>query len=115
MKQSVCARSATGIGTPKVWGNTISLAKPQSSIAMAALGLPKARRRRSTQTKPSCIAVPAVVVMPNATVSEPDSFASRLSVSAMVSSASSHPIRSQPGSASPLGRVRFSGWSSRSG
>ena len=98
-----------GIGTPKVWGNIISLAKPQSSIAIAALGLPKTRRRRSTQGKPSCIAVPAVVVMPNATVSGPDSFASRVSVPAIVSSASSQPMRCQPGSVSPFGRVRFSG------
>ena len=37
------------------------------------------------------------------------------SLAAAVSSASAHVIRCQPGSPSPFGRVRFRGWSSRSG
>ena len=51
----------------------------------------------------------------NTTLSGPCSAAMRRRLAATVSSASSQLIRCQPGSASPFGRVRFSGWSSRSG
>ena len=59
--------------------------------------------------------VPLGVVIANATPSGPSSSAMRSSFEAARSSASSQPMRTQPGSGSPLGRVRLRGCSSRSG
>ena len=58
--------------------------------------------------------MPAEVVTAKATASGPLSAAIRRNAVAVSSSASSQPMRRQPGSASPFGRVRRSGYSSRS-
>ena len=50
-----------------------------------------------------------------ATLSGPSRSASRRRLAAVISSASSQPIRCQPGSGSPFGRVRLRGYRSRSG
>ena len=60
------------------------------------------------------MAVPLGVVSAKATLSGPLSAAIRVICAAMVSSASSQLILTQPGSTSSLGRVRFIGYSSRS-
>src|SRR5712692_7998756 len=79
------------------------------------LGLPKRRMSRSTQARPSDIAVPAAVVTAKATASGPFRAATFRICSAVQSSASSRLMRTQPGSGSPFGRVRRRGWRSRSG
>src|SRR5690242_7350484 len=86
----------------------------QISIELQLLGEPKALISRSTQGCASDRAVPELVVTPNATASGPLSAAMRRNAAAVVSSASSQEIRCQPGSGSPLGRVRRRGYSSRS-
>jgi hypothetical protein len=78
-------------------------------------GLPNARRRRISQSIASDIAEVEGEVALNTTDSGPWSRASPRSRSAIVSSASSQVTRRQPGSPAPLGFVRLSGWSSRSG
>ncbi len=82
---------------------------------MARFGLPKARIKRWIQGNESSIADVDGETTLNTTLSGPCCAASRRSPVAVSSSASSQLIRCQPGSGSPFGRVRFSGWSSRSG
>src|SRR5215470_15284073 len=89
--------------------------QPHSSMYPTRLGLPKARRSRSTQSIESDIADVEGEALPNTTASGPDSAAIAVSRDAMVASASSQLRRSQPGSAAPFGAVRRSGYSSRSG
>src|SRR5215475_12627789 len=89
--------------------------QPHSSMYPTRLGLPKARRSRSTQSIESDMADVEGEALPNTTASGPDSAAIAVSRDAMVASASSQPRRSQPGSAAPFGVVRRSGYSSRSG
>ncbi len=79
------------------------------------LGLPKVRMSRLIHGKPSETAVPAGVVTAKATASGPSRSASARMRPAVQSSASSHVMRTQPGSGSLRGRVRRIGWSSRSG
>src|SRR3954454_12819375 len=86
----------------------------QISIELQLFGEPKALISRSTQGWASERAVPEVVVTPNATASGPLSAAMRRSAAAVVSSASFQEIRCQPGSGSPFGLVRRTGYSSRS-
>jgi len=86
----------------------------QISTELQLFGEPKALISRSTQGCASESAVPALVVTPKATASGPLSAAMRDSAGAVSSSASSQEIRCQPGSGSPFGRVRRTGWSSRS-
>ena len=73
------------------------------------------RTSRLIHGKPSETAVPAGVVSANATASGPCRSATSRMRAAVQSSASSQPIRTQPASGSPFGRVRRIGWSSRSG
>src|SRR4051812_20153736 len=86
----------------------------QISIELQLFGEPKALIRRSTQGCASDSAVPELVVTPNATASGPLSDEMRRNAAAVSSRASSHEIRCQPGSGSPFGRVRRSGYKSRS-
>ena len=88
---------------------------PHSSMYEQKLGLPNARLSRTTQSTESEIADVDGEALPNTTASGPDSSAIAVSLVAMVSSASSHSMGSQPGSAAPFGAVRRSGTSSRSG
>lgn len=67
------------------------------------------RISRSTQARLSDIAVPDGVVTAKATASGPCCSATVRICWAVQSSASSQPIRTQPGSGSPLGRVRRRG------
>src|SRR5215813_10413767 len=89
--------------------------QPHSSMYPTRLGLPKARRSRSTQSIESDMADVEGEALPNTTASGPDSAAIAVSRDAMVASASSQLSRSQPGSAAPFGVVWRSGYSSRSG
>src|SRR5215469_16682462 len=89
--------------------------QPHSSMYPTRLGLPKARRSRSTQSIESDMADVEGEALPNTTASGPDSAAIAVSRDAIVASASSQVRRSQPGSAAPFGAVRRSGYSSRSG
>src|SRR5262245_21558102 len=89
--------------------------QPHSSMYPTRLGLPKARRSRSTQSIESDMADVEGEALPNTTASGPDSTAIAVSRDAMVASASSQLRRSQPGSAEPFGLVRRNGYSNRSG
>ena len=79
------------------------------------MGLPKARRRRTTQWRESDRAEVEGEAVLKATVSGPCVAASAVSRAATRSSASSQEIRCHPGSGSPLGRVRRIGCSRRPG
>ena len=113
--QRLCAKSGVAMPRPKVSWWVKSLCQLQISVPLATLGLPKALARRSIQRMSSAIGVPLGVAIANATASGPDSARTRKSACATRSSASSHEISRQPGSASPLGRVRKSGRSTRCG
>ena len=67
------------------------------------MGLPNARLRRTTQSTESDIADVDGEALPNTTASGPDSSAIAVSSVAMVSSASSQLIGSQPEWGAPLG------------
>src|SRR3954463_6291551 len=89
--------------------------QPHSSMYEQKLGLPNARLRRTTQSTESDIADVDGEALPNTTASGPDCSAIAVSFVAIVSSASSQLIGSQPGSGAPFGAVRRRGRSSRSG
>ena len=89
--------------------------QPQTSRVMAAFGVPKAFASRWMKPVESPIAVVEVDDMVKATDCGPCRSATRRIAAAVRSSASSQLIRSQPGSGSPFGRVRRSGYVSRSG
>ena len=82
---------------------------------MPAFGVPKAFASRWMKPVESPIAVVEGEDTVKATACGPCRSATRRIAAAVRSSASSQPIRSQPGSGSPFGRVRRSGWVSRSG
>ena len=102
------------LATPYV--NRVAWLRPQphTSTLLAALGLPNAFISRQIQFVESASAVVDPDAMLNATASGTCWFAIRRIAAAVRSSASSQPMRCQPGSGSPLGRERFSGWVSRS-
>ncbi len=79
------------------------------------LGLPKRRTKRSIQSMLSDSGVPLGVVTANTTDSAPLSALMAPRRRAVSASASSQPMRTQPGSGSPLGRVRRMGCSTRCG
>jgi hypothetical protein len=89
--------------------------QPQISVPVTAFGVPKAFISRRTNPTESAIAVVEGEDMLKATDAGPCRSATRRIAAAVRSSASSQPIRCQPGSRSPFGRVRRSGWVSLSG
>ena len=107
--------NAPGTGAPKVYVDARYRPQPHSSIEQVKFGLPNARRSRVIQSTESLSAEVDGEADPNTTASGPLSSAISPSLEAIVSSASSQLICSHPGSGAPLGRVRRSGWSSRSG
>src|SRR2546428_7547796 len=91
------------------------LGQPQIWLANRILGLPKALERRCTQGKKSAAEVPADVAHPNTTASGPYRALISTRREAVRAIASSQEMRTQPGSRSPLGRVRNMGYWRRSG
>ena len=89
--------------------------QPQISVLVTAFGVPKAFISRRTNPTESAIAVVEGEDMLKATDAGPYRSAVRRIAAAVRFSASSQPMRSQPGSGSPFGRVRRSGRVSRSG
>src|SRR6266536_6089272 len=79
------------------------------------LGLPKALARRSSQRAPSEIPPPEGVPKAKTTASAPCLALMSENLEAVNDNASSQEIGVQPGSGSPLGRVRFIGLRKRSG
>jgi hypothetical protein len=79
------------------------------------LGLPKALAKRSSQRAASEMALPEAVPIPKITASGPNLFFTSNNREAVNSIAWSQEIGAQPGSESPLGRVRFMGERRRSG
>ena len=91
-------------------------AAPAAEVEMVIpFGVPKAFISRRMKPAESAIAVVEGEERLKATASGPCCSAIRRMAAAVRSSASSQLIRSQPGSGSPFGRVRRSGWVSRSG
>src|SRR6266705_7077789 len=88
---------APGTGAPKVYIDAMNRPQPHSSIEQVKFGLPKARRSRMIQSTESLSAEVDGEADPNTTASGPLSSAICPSPEAMVSSASSQLIRSQPG------------------
>jgi hypothetical protein len=84
------------------------------SSAQTRFGVPKAFINRCRKGAESPIAVVEGDDWLNATLCGPCVAASRFIAAAVASSASSHEISIQPGSASPFGRVRRKGRVSRS-
>src|SRR5512146_1273472 len=83
--------------------------QPHSSIATHRFGLPYAFIRREIQARESSEADVEGDDALKTTLSAPCSAAMRRRLAATRSSASSQVMRCQPGSGSPLGRVRFIG------
>src|SRR5512132_3503511 len=95
-----------GTGAPKVYVDARYRPQPHSSIEHVKLGLPNARRSRVIQSTESLSAEVDGDADPKTTASAPLSPAIAVSRDAMVSSASSQVISTQPGSAAPLARLR---------
>ncbi len=100
---------APGTAAPKVYVGARNLPQPQSSIDASRFGVPKAFMSRLIQAVVSSDPDVDGDATLNTTLSGPSSVAIAASRVATRSSASSHPIRSQPGSGSPFGRVRRTG------
>ena len=89
---------------------------PLADVVLATtLGLPNALASRQAHGMKSMAALPAGVATGNTTASGPCRALISASRAAVIASASSHEIRAQPGSGSPLGRVRTIGYRRRSG
>src|SRR4051812_14407719 len=93
--------NAPGTGAPNVYIEARYRPHPHSSIELTKFGLPNARRRRTIQSTESLIADVDGEADPNTTDSGPDAAAIAVNRAATVSSASSQPIRSHPGSSAP--------------
>src|SRR5918911_4154500 len=106
--------NAPGTGAPNVYIDARYRPHPHNSIEQVKLGLPNARRRRMIQSTESLSAEVDGDADPNTTDSGPDAAAIAVSRAAIVSSASSQPIRAHAGSSAPFGAVRRSGCSTRS-